>query len=78
MRLWHILAVSVVVAACAAPIDLPEEAQDADGIGGATAKVEFIKWMGQLILTAVGNITVNVKVENGSTDSRNSDKPGAK
>lgn len=73
-----IAVIVLFLAACAAPIDLPEEAQDADGIGGATAKVEFIKWMGQLILTAVGNITVNVKVENGSTDSRNSDKPGAK
>lgn len=59
----RLIVIVALVTACATPPDLPEEAQDADGVGGATAKVEFVKWLGQLLLTAVGNITVNVKVE---------------
>lgn len=59
----RLIVIALLVTACAAPPDLPEEAQDADGVGGATAKVEFVKWLGQLILTAVANVTVNVKVE---------------
>lgn len=63
------LAIIVLVTACAVPIrDLPEEVQDADGIGGATAKVEFVKWLGQVILQAVTNITVNVKIEGAKND----------
>jgi len=57
------LAIIVLLTACATPVDLPEEVQDADGIGGATAKVEVMKWLGQVILQAVTNITVNVKIE---------------
>lgn len=48
------------------PLDLPPEVQDADGVGGATAKVEFTKWLGQVILQAVTNITVNVKIQKDS------------
>jgi hypothetical protein len=50
--------------------DIPEEARDADGVGGATAKVEIVKWLGQVILQAVTNITVNVKIER-TDDDRN-------
>lgn len=60
---YRALLIVALLAACAAPANLPEEAQDADGVGGATAKVEFAKWLGQVILQAVTNITVNVKVE---------------
>jgi hypothetical protein len=49
--------------ACATIEPLPEEVQDADGIGGATAKVEFVKWLGQLILVTVASIKLNVNVE---------------
>jgi hypothetical protein len=52
-----------LLTACATPVNLPDEVKDADGVGGATAKVEFAKWLGQVILQAVTNITVNVKVE---------------
>lgn len=63
------LAIILLLTACATPVDLPEEVQDADGIGGATAKVEFVKWLGQVILQAVTNITVNVKIEGAKNDS---------
>lgn len=59
------LVILVLLTSCASKVDLPEEAQDADGVGGATAKVEFAKWLGQVILQAVTNITVNVKIEKG-------------
>ena len=61
-KLWIIPAVCLVVA-CATIEPLPEEVQDADGIGGATAKVEFVKWVGQLILTTIGVFNINIKVE---------------
>jgi hypothetical protein len=61
-KLWIIPAVCLVVA-CTTIEPLPEEVQDADGIGGATAKVEFVKWLGQLILVTVGSIKLNVNVE---------------
>ena len=57
-----ILIVVLLLAGCAAT-PLPEEVQDADGIGGATGKVEVVKWLGKLIMTAVTNVTVQVKVE---------------
>ena len=57
-----VLLVALLLAGCATK-PLPEEVQDADGVGGATAKVEFVKWLGHLLLTAVGNVTINVKVE---------------
>jgi hypothetical protein len=61
-KLWIIPAVCLVVA-CTTIEPLPEEVQDADGIGGATAKVEFVKWLGQLILVTVGSIKLNISVE---------------
>jgi hypothetical protein len=61
-KLWIIPAVCLVVA-CTTIEPLPEEVQDADGIGGATAKVEFVKWLGQLILVTVASIKLNVNVE---------------
>lgn len=56
------------VVACTAPVvqpiaDVPEEAQDADGVGGATAKVTVAKWLGQAVLQAITNITIQIKVE---------------
>jgi hypothetical protein len=77
-KLWLIPAFCIVVACSTIKPDLPPEVEDADGIGGATAKVEFVKWLGQLILTAIGNITVNVKVEHGSTTGGNNQHPGDK
>ena len=61
-KLWIIPAACLVVA-CATIEPLPEEVQDADGIGGATAKVEFVKWLGQLILVTVASIKLNISVE---------------
>ncbi len=58
-----ILIVVLLLAGCSTTPDLPEEVQDADGIGGATGKVEVVKWLGKLIMTAVTNVTVQVKVE---------------
>ena len=51
--------------------DLPEEAQDSDGNGAAMVKMSFVQWLGQLVLTAVTNVTVNVKVE---TDMKKDEK----
>jgi hypothetical protein len=61
-KLWIIPAACLVVA-CTTIEPLPEEVQEADGIGGATAKVEFVKWLGQLILVTVASIKLNVNVE---------------
>lgn len=72
------LVIVALVTACATPPDIPEEAQDADGVGGATAKVDFVKWLGQLLLTAVGNVTINVKVDHGSTTGGDSKHPDNK
>ena len=74
----RLIVIAALVAGCSTTPDLPEEVQDADGIGGATGKVEVVKWLGKLIMTAVTNVTVNVKVEHGSTSSGNSDKSGSK
>lgn len=66
------LAIAALVTACAAPIkDIPEEARDMDGHGAAMVKISVIQWLGQLILTAVGNVTVNIKVDHDSTSSGN-------
>ena len=74
----RLIVIAALVTACATPPDLPEEVQDADGVGGATAKVEFVKWLGQLLLTAVGNVTINVKVDHGSTIGGDSKHSGDK
>ena len=74
----RLIVIAALVTACATPPDLPEEAQDADGVGVATAKVEFVKWLGQLLLTAVGNVTINVKVDHGSTTGGDSKHPDNK
>lgn len=57
-----VLLVALLLAGCATK-PLPEEVQDADGVGGATGKVEVAKWLGRLILQAVTNVTVQIKVE---------------
>jgi len=62
-KLWIIPAACIVVACTTAKPDLPEEAQDMDGNGAAMVKMSFVQWLGQLVLTAVTNVTVNVKVE---------------
>ena len=62
-KLWLIPALCIVVACTTIKPDLPEEAQDADGNGAAMVKMSFVQWLGQLVLTAVTNVTVNVKVE---------------
>lgn len=58
-----VLLVALLLAGCATKPDLPPEVQDADGVGGATGKVEVVKWLGRLILQAVTNVTVQIKVE---------------
>jgi hypothetical protein len=62
-KLWLIPAACIVVACTTIKPDLPEEAQDMDGNGAAMVKMSFVQWLGQLVLTAVTNVTVNVKVE---------------
>jgi hypothetical protein len=62
-KLWLIPALCIVVACTTIKPDLPEEAQDMDGNGAAMVKMSFVQWLGQLVLTAVTNVTVNVKVE---------------
>jgi hypothetical protein len=65
------LAIIVLVTACAAPIrDIPEEARDMDGNGAALVRLSFVQWLGQVVLQAVTNITVNVKIER-TDDDRN-------
>ena len=59
----RLIVIAALVTACAAPPDIPEEARDADGHGAAMVKMSFVQWLGQLVLTAVTNVTVNVKVE---------------
>jgi hypothetical protein len=66
-KLWLIPAACIVVACSTIKPDLPEEAQDMDGNGAAMVKMSFVQWLGQLVLTAVGNVTVNIKVYHGST-----------
>lgn len=61
-KLWLIPAICLVVA-CTTIEPLPDEVQDADGIGGASGKVEIVKWVGQLILTTIGVFNVNIKIE---------------
>lgn len=63
----HIAILVVFLAACAAPVDLPEEAQDADGVGGATAKVEAAKWLGSALLQLITNTTINIKIDNSNS-----------
>ena len=62
-KFWLIPALCIVVACTTIKPDLPEEAQDMDGNGAAMVKMSFVQWLGQLVLTAVTNVTVNVKVE---------------
>lgn len=45
------------------PQEIPEEAKDADGVGGATAKSEVAKWFGKALLQAITNITIQIKVD---------------
>jgi hypothetical protein len=66
-KLWLIPALCIVVACTTIKPDLPEEAQDSDGNGAAMVKMSFVQWLGQLVLTAVDNVTVNIKVDHGST-----------
>jgi hypothetical protein len=61
-KLWIIPAIFLVVA-CTTIEPLPEEVREADGIGGASGKVEIVKWVGQLILTTIGVFNVNIKIE---------------
>lgn len=64
----RLIVIAALVTACAAPPDIPEEARDMDGNGAAMVKMSFVQWLGHLILTAVGNITVNVKIERTDND----------
>ena len=59
----RLIVIAALVTACATPPDIPEEARDADGHGAAMVKMSFVQWLGQLVLTAVTNVTVNVKIE---------------
>jgi hypothetical protein len=59
----RLIVIAALVTACATPPDIPEEARDMDGNGAAMVKMSFVQWLGQLVLTAVTNVTVNVKVE---------------
>ena len=74
----RLIVIAALVTACAAPPDIPEEARDADGNGAAMVKMSFVQWLGQLVLTAVGNVTVNIKVDHGSTTDGNNKHPGDK
>jgi hypothetical protein len=76
--LKRLIVIAALVVGCAAPPDIPEEARDADGNGAAMVKMSFVQWLGHLVITAVGNVTINVKVDHGSTSSGNSDKSGSK
>jgi len=77
-KLWLIPALCIVVACTTIKPDIPEEARDADGNGAAMVKMSFVQWLGQLVLTAVGNVTVNIKVDHGSTTDGNNQHPGDK
>lgn len=57
------LLIFYMLTACASPVDVPEEARDADGVGGATGKVAAAKWLGQVILQLVTNTNFEVKIE---------------
>jgi hypothetical protein len=59
----RLIVIAALVTACATSPDIPEEARDMDGHGAAMVKMSFVQWLGHLVLTAVGNITVNVKIE---------------
>jgi hypothetical protein len=74
----RLIVIAALVTACAAPPDIPEEAQDMDGNGAAMVKMSFVQWLGQLVLTAVGNVTVNIKVDHGSTTGGNNQHSGDK
>jgi hypothetical protein len=74
----RLIVIAALVVGCAAPPDIPEEAQDMDGNGAAMVKMSFVQWLGQLVLTAVGNVTVNIKVDHGSTSDGNNQHPGDK
>jgi hypothetical protein len=74
----RLIVIAALVTACAAPPDIPEEAQDMDGNGAAMVKMSFVQWLGQLVLTAVGNVTVNIKVDHGSTTGGNNQHPSDK
>ncbi len=74
----RLIVIAALVTACATPPDIPEEAQDADGNGAAMVKMSFVQWLGQLVLTAVGNVTVNIKVDHGSSTDGNNQHPGDK
>jgi hypothetical protein len=74
----RLIVIAALVTACATPPDIPEEAQDMDGNGAAMVKMSFVQWLGQLVLTAVGNVTVNIKVDHGSTTGGNNQHPGDK
>jgi hypothetical protein len=74
----RLIVIAALVTACATPPDIPEEARDADGNGAAMVKMSFVQWLGQLVLTAVGNVTVNIKVDHGSTTGGNNQHPGDK
>ena len=74
----RLIVIAALVTACATPPDIPEEARDADGNGAAMVKMSFVQWLGQLVLTAVGNVTVNIKVDHGSTTDGNNQHPGNK
>ena len=74
----RLIVIAALVTACATPPDIPEEARDADGNGAAMVKMSFVQWLGQLVLTAVGNVTVNIKVDHGSSTGGNNQHPGDK
>ena len=68
----RLIVIAAIVSGCAAQPDIPEEARDMDGNGAAMVKMSVVQWLGHLILTAVGNVTVNVKIEAGDkSDSNN-------
>ncbi len=74
----RLIVIAALVTACAAPPDIPEEARDMDGNGAAMVKMSFVQWLGHLVLTAVGNITINIKVDHGSTIGGDSKHSGDK
>ena len=63
MRYLAIVLLVSLMACTTPPKDLPDEAKDADGVGGATAKVEVVKWLGTAILQLITNTPINIKVD---------------
>jgi hypothetical protein len=50
-------------AAQTAQTDMPAEAVDADGTGGAVATAPVARWLGRALLQLITNTNVDIKVE---------------